>query len=322
MIEYRVESEPSSGSSAAAPATFGRGSVGMIDSTIEELREALRKAQHYADFRTVERLARELAARCRNAGDGAGEGNAYAYLGGALVARNAGREAREAYARSRELFDGARDLVGTTRALNGLAVVAMDIDLDAAEARRWIDEALRFARVAGERRLLGVVLGNLCEVQRLEGDFNAALQSARSALAIMIELDDPARAAWQLVNVAHCQLLARNRSGAIATMQEAKAYVARGRYDSRIVAWYFDVWFILLAGAREWAAAARVLGFVNHFRAENGLVRLQLMLPWLSAPTENLWRELPADTVVELMHAGEALSVEETDALIEAVPFE
>ena len=55
-----------------------------------DLWEAIRGAQRVADFDTVERLARELAERCSAEGDVAGEGDAYAYLGGALVGRNEG----------------------------------------------------------------------------------------------------------------------------------------------------------------------------------------------------------------------------------------
>jgi len=88
----------------------------------------------------------------------------------------------------------------------------MDLELNLGEARWLIDEALSMARLTGDERLLGVVLGNLCEVRRYEGHYRRAIRSAREALAIMEATGDAPRAAWQLVTIAHCQFLQRAQS--------------------------------------------------------------------------------------------------------------
>ena len=290
--------------------------------TLEELRAATREAQLRADFATVERLAHELASRCSALGDSIGQGDAYAYLGGALVARNEGRGARAAYLRARELYESAHDLLGVARALNGLAHIALDIDLNLNEARRFLDESLPIARASGDRRLVGMILGNLCEAQRFEGDYGRAIRSATEALKVLDSIGDAPRAAWQLVNIAHCQFLRRERHEAVSTMRKAYEYLTRASYDARMVAWYFEVWFIIAAGYGQWRTAALILGFVNQLRADKGLVRLQVLLPWLSGPTEELWRQLSGETVAQLFAEGAALSMEEAEALSRRPPFE
>jgi len=290
--------------------------------TLEQLRAAIREAQLHADFPAVERWAHELASRCSALGDAVGQGDAYAYLGGALVARNEGRGARAAYQRARELYESADDLHGVARAINGLAHVAMDIDLNLSEALRFLDESLPIAREFGEPRLVGVILGNLSEAQRLEGDYVRAIRTAREALEILDVAGDAPRAAWQLINIAHCQFLQKKRSDAVSTMRAAYEYLSGATYDARMVAWYFDVWFIIAAGYGQWRTAALLLGFVNQYRADKSLIRLQLLLPWLSGPTEEMWRRLPGDTGAQLLAEGAALSMEAADALTRKAPFQ
>ena len=140
-------------------------------SRLEELSAAAREAQRNADVVAVERIARELADVAVQSGEPIVEANALAYLGGALVARNDGRGAREAFERSRAIMEEAGDEAGVVRALSGLGVVALDIELDAAAARAYLDVALAAARRIDDPRGLGQVLGNLAEVQRYEADY-------------------------------------------------------------------------------------------------------------------------------------------------------
>ncbi len=289
---------------------------------IGALLAAAREAQRVADFAAVEKTARELAAYAATAGDVVTEGHAYAYLGGALVARNDGRAARAAFETSRALMEDARDETGIVRALSGLAVVAMDIDLDLDQARSYLDAALPLARHLDDSRVLGQVLGNLAEVQRYEAEYSQAIRSAREALAIMEEIQDLPRAAWQLINIAHCHYLERDRKLAIRTMRSAYDHLSRASYDARIVAWYFDVWFVIATGYEQWKTAALLLGFGKHVRDENSLVRLQLLLPWISASTERMASALGYRDIDDLVHEGGLLTMEEADALTRRPPFE
>ncbi|HZY99931.1 MAG TPA: tetratricopeptide repeat protein, partial [Candidatus Baltobacteraceae bacterium] len=169
----------------------------------EELAAAA-EAQRASDYFRLEKIARDLIASSTDAGDFATLGNAYAYLGAALVGFNDGPGARAAFTRSQGYLERIGDEMGVVRALNGLAVAAMDLDLDASTARSYIDVALPVARraIGGERLWLGVLLGNRSEVERFDGDYRTAIASAREALRILNELHEKARAGWQLTNIA------------------------------------------------------------------------------------------------------------------------
>jgi tetratricopeptide (TPR) repeat protein len=287
--------------------------------TTSRLVEAAKGAQLCSDFRGLERAARALATRCRREGEARVLGDAYAYLGAARIGHGDAPGARSAFERSRKWLERTRDSMGVVRALNGLAVTALDIDLDAVSARRHLEVALPIARraVGKELHWLGIALGNLGEVQRLESDYRGAIASAREALAIVQEHRDDRRAAWQLINIAHCRFLLNDRRGALQSMEAAHGYLWTDDRDPRMVACYFDVWFIIAAGVSDWENAARLFGFADAFRAQNKLVRLPLLLPWIAPMVARLECTLPSDTRVALASEAGALSLSEANVLTE-----
>ncbi|HZY99347.1 MAG TPA: tetratricopeptide repeat protein [Candidatus Baltobacteraceae bacterium] len=125
------------------------------------------------------------------------------------------------------LADLARQMIevsertGDARGMLGLAVVALDVDADASEARHLYDLAAPILRAAGDERGLGNVLGNLGEIYRLEGSPRRAEQHAEEALDLFRKSGNNALAGWQLSNVAHFRLLQRDEIGAIDNMHEA-----------------------------------------------------------------------------------------------------
>ena len=284
-----------------------------------QLVEAAKSAQLSSDFRGLEHAARRLATRYRSDGEARGLGDAYAYLGAARIGQGDAPGARSAFERSRKWLERTRDSMGVVRALNGLAVAALDIDLDAVAARRHLEAALPIARRAAgkERHWLGIALGNLSELQRFEGDYVGAIASAREAFSIVQEHQDDRRAAWQLMNIAHCRLLLNDRRSAVQSMEAARKYLSNDDRDPRMVAWYFDMWFIVAAGLNDWENAARLLGFADMFRAKNKLVRLPLLLPWIAPMIARLERKLPGETRVALTSEAGAFSIHEAYELAE-----
>ena len=281
----------------------------------QSLRDELSIAQRNADFPAVERLAREAIAQSGAPGDEIDLGNAYCYLGGAMVARHDARAAVDAYNRSLEAFTRIGNRTGMARATNGLGVVSLDLEAQVAHARERFERALPWAREGDDRHLVGVILGNLCEALRFEAQYRAAIACADEALAIMLDIGDLPRAAWQKINVAHCHLLRGRRDEAMSSMHAAYEYLTREGRDARIVAWYFEVWFIILASLHKWEPAATIYGFVQRLRDERGIVRLQTLMPWLSSPTEAMWRSLRPDRVEELLNLGARLSMEDAERL-------
>ncbi|MBV8153599.1 MAG: tetratricopeptide repeat protein [Candidatus Eremiobacteraeota bacterium] len=291
--------------------------------TEEQLIATAKTAQRTSDFPALERTARELIACGDDRGDATAAGNGYAYLGAALIGRNDAPGARAAFERSRESLQTAGDAMGVVRALNGLGVAAMDLELDVAAARRYLDDALALAlATAGpdchwgsDRHWLGIVIGNLGEAKRFQGDYRGAIASGHEALTIMKQCADAARAAWQMVNIAHCQLLAGNAPAAVKSLRKAFDYLSQDARDPKICALYLDVWFLVAASLDEWSTAARLLGFVDAFRERHALVRLPLLLPWIGPNVRRLERKLPPRELASLLAEGAALSVAGADEL-------
>ncbi|HZY98740.1 MAG TPA: tetratricopeptide repeat protein, partial [Candidatus Baltobacteraceae bacterium] len=219
-----------------------------------------------------------------------------------------------------EYLERIGDEMGVVRALNGLAVAAIDLDLDASTAQSYIDAALPVARRAtgGERLWLGILLGNRSEVERFEGGYRTAIASAREALRILNEQHEKARAGWQLTNIAHCQLLENDGAAAIKSLREAYGYLSE-EPDPRMIGWYFDVWIIVAAGLGYWDIAIRILGFVATFRARNGLVRLPLLLPWTAPVVSRLSRKYSEDAYERLVTEGGELTLEAAEELTRSI---
>lgn len=279
-----------------------------------ELYETAVQAREAGDYRRLDPLARDLVRRCEESSDVVGTSRAYALLGHACFLRNDAVGAQDYYSRALMLFKRGGDSVRYAQALMSLGVVALDLEQNLAKARIYYDEALPIMRKVGDTRRLAVLLGNFGEVLRSEGECREALSCAREALALFRSLEDHAFAGWQLVNIAHYQLLDRNRAAAIVSMREALEALRRDE-DVRWIVWYFDVWIIIAAEISRWDDAARLLGFVDHLRDVKNLPRSQAMLNWFSVSIERIARHLSDEQEDALILEGESMTMEQAAAL-------
>jgi tetratricopeptide (TPR) repeat protein len=272
-------------------------------------REAV-AARDAADFRSLHALARKLLAAAESENDRRYQALGHLMLGIALSLRNDGASSQRSLRRAREIFKAIGDTTGEGRAMMSMGAVALDIDLDADAARALYDECLPMMRRSGDRQQYAIALGNVGEIDRLEGDYAAALRHAGEALEIFRELGEHARAAWQLTNMAHYHLLSRRSNHEVAVSHLLEAFEElRADPNPRWTAWYFDVWIILAASSQQWETVALLRAFVERYRDENEVPRLQATLPWLSAPFEQVWKALPEERLDELLLEGEALTV-------------
>jgi tetratricopeptide (TPR) repeat protein len=195
-----------------------------------------------------------------------------------------------------------------------LGTIEVDIHLNSGAARRLYELAEPIIREMNDPMRLAIALGNLSEIYRLEGDYRRAMATGNESLQLFADIDDPARAAWQLANIALCQSLLRDVAAAFDSMSAAYDLIVRDP-NPRWLAWHFDVWFIIAAKLQRWETAARLLGFVDRLRHEKNVPRLPGLLPWFSLPVESLGRALTDERLHDLMLEGEALSVADAQAL-------
>ena len=240
------------------------------------------------------------------------------HRGIALNNLSRGSEAEKASREAVALFTTLGDRFAAARAMMNLAVIELDINVNTAEARRLYEESITIIRDSGEPLRLGIALGNLAEIIRLEGDYHAAIATARESLAFFTEAGDFASTSTQWVIIAHCQALIRDYSAAMESMRAAYEPL-RDDPNPRWIALYFDTWVIVAAMLFQLNVAAELLGFVDLYRFENNVRRLHGMLPFLSAPKERIAQEFSPERLHELTLAGEAMSVEEAQALAATV---
>ena len=274
-------------------------------------------AQNAGDYLTLMRLARDIVAKAEAGGDETARAWGYYFAGAASFQRNDGPTARRDYKMARDIFERLDNAEGRARAMLGLAAVALDIDLDSAEARRVYDLCVPIVRGLGDQRRLGIVLGNLGEICRIEGNATEALRWAAESVALFRESGDPAYAGWQLTSMGHYHLLKRDPQAALESMREAYDELRKDPIP-RWVAWYFDIAFIIAASLDRWAEAAQLLGFVNRYRDESSAPRMPGILPWFSRPIERLASELDG-RYEELLDRGEHLTPESAHELFAAV---
>jgi tetratricopeptide (TPR) repeat protein len=283
-----------------------------------ELHDAAVCAQAASDYRALRQLSRDIA----EVGEASGDRRIVAwgdyFAGIALITNNEGAAANRALRRALGFFREHGDRVLAARTMMNLAMIEIDINLNASEARRLYEEAAPAIREEGDLKRLGILLGNLGEICRLEGDYDAALRHGHESERLFREIGDASMVVWQLVDIAHYQLLRRDYGSAIAGMRAAFEPLSR-ELNPRFVSLYFDVWMIVAAKLEHWDVAARLLGFVDRLRSDQNVPRLQGLLPWLSAPTERLASVMPQDRMHELFLEGEALSAESAYALTQAI---
>lgn len=284
----------------------------------QSLHDAARAAQRTGNSRSLERIARKLIALAETTGDQQHLGLGHYYLGSAHFWRGDGRNASAAYATALEIFTRAGDKAGIARVQIAVAAVAVDIDLDVEKAHALYERALSFVRELDDEIFLAVALGNFAEVCRLEGAYAPAIRHAGEAAEVYERLERFAQAGTQLATIAHVHALRRDYVRAVETMQRAWEMLRREE-NPRFLAWYFDIWFLIAAGLDRWETAARLLGFLNHYRDASNARRLQGILPWFSSPVERLSKELSVERAHELILEGESLSPDAAQRLVESI---
>ena len=293
----------------------------MPDATdVRELREAATAAQSAADYLKLAEVARRMIELSERDGDARNAAWGRYYSAVALYQRNDGQAAKREYRAARELFETLGDREGVVRSTIGLAVVALDVDVDVSEAHHLYDLTLPIVRDLGDKRGLGIVLGNLGEIYRLEGSVAKAIRSAEESATLFRELDERALLGWQLGNIAHFRLLRHDPAGALESVREAYAELQKDPVP-RWIAEHFDVCFIIAAALDRWEAAAQIYAFANRYRDDNNAPRYQGILPWFSRPVEKLSQHIETARLHELFDMGESLSVERAHELVFEEPL-
>jgi len=290
------------------------------DDEIARLHDRAAAAQHAGDYPTLAQLARDLIALAQAAADRRELAWGHYFAGASWFQRSDGSAASREYRKALELFTEQGDREGRARSMLGMAAVALDIDLDVGEARRVYDLCVPIVRELGDKRRLGIVLGNFGEIHRMEGNADAALRCAREAVALFREAGDDAFAGWQLTSMGHYHLLRRDPESAIASMRQSYAELQKSP-NPRWIAWYFDIWFIIAAALDRWDVAAQLMAFSNRYRDEHSVPRMPGILPWFSRPVESLSQRLGGD-LETLIERGEGLDVAGAQALVEGVSVE
>lgn len=281
---------------------------------VRELHNAAAAAQAAADYLTLAQLAHQMIEISEKNGDTLGLAWGHYFVGASNYQRNDGPAAKREYRAAKELFEQIENREGVARSMLGMAAVAIDVDVDVAEGRHLYDLAVPIIRQLGDKRRLGIVLGNLGEICRLEGSVDKALQYAREAVEVFRGVGDHASVGWQLCNIAQYQLLQRDDAGAVESMREAYAELSQDPIP-RWVAWYFDTWFMISASRDRWEVAAQIYAFTNRYRDENSAPRYQGVLPWFSGPVEQLSQQIEPERLQTLFDAGESLTIETAEVL-------
>jgi tetratricopeptide (TPR) repeat protein len=283
-----------------------------------ELNRAVTAARDRADFRAAEALARELLALGERTGDKAAQAHGYQHFGVARLRFNDAAGAEKALKAALKLFQETGDRFGASRSMMNLAMIQLAINVDAAAARRLFDAAEPVVRESGDPKRLATMLGNLGEVYRLEGDYEAALRSAQESLRLYLELGDSGHAAWQLTNLAHYHSLLRDHASAIRHLCLAAGQL-RVAANPRWTAWYLDVGVIVAAKADRFDVAAPLLGLSDRLRDTENVPRLQVMLPWLSVPIERMSKATSSDELQQLLDSGERLTLDQAHVMIQSL---
>lgn len=272
-------------------------------------------AAWYADdYETLETLSKEMIRQGKSRADAAQIALGYSFAGHACIHREDAHGAHDAYGRALNLFKQLGDDLGVARVQMSLGVVALELDLDVAEARRLYDIAVPVVRASGDRQRLAIALANLAEIFRQEGDYRQAMSCARESLEIFRELGDVTYVGWQLFTIAHIHSLVREYPQAIENLRAAFVEL-RKTENARWLAMYFDVWIILAVELKADECAARLLGFTEEMRAQKRAARLRGMLPWFLPHMERLAKRISEDRLLALRTAGAALTLDEAQAL-------
>jgi tetratricopeptide (TPR) repeat protein len=281
--------------------------VDISSGEFEALRAQAEAAYAAIDFARMRAIGQQMLAAGKPSGNAEQIAYGKLYVGWANIHLQAGQGSKAALTSALDFFRATGRKLESAQTLTCLASIAIDVDVDAAESRRLFEEAWPLVQEVGTKQQAAALRGNLGEVCRLEGDLKTATECAHEALEMWRALDEPMRAAWQLTNIAHNELLSRRYASAIRSLELACDELTRAP-NPLCVTWCFDVWIILAVKLEQFELAARLLGFVEGLRTGDGLYRQQGMLPYLSEPIERLSRTLSHEEMEAFTLAGERLS--------------
>ena len=269
-------------------------------------------AQSAANFDELERIAREMIRRAEAEGNLRDLARGCTFLGNSKLHVRDGAAAEEAYKKALAVFEQIGDRHGVARVNMNLGAVAFDIHLDVETARQLFVKTLPVFQEFGDDFRLGVALGNLAEVARLDGNFESALDYAKRAFEKFSSIDDSDRCTWMTLDIAHIHLLRREQELALKSLDAARELLRANRN----VIWtavYFEIWFMIAMMHDQWDAAGRLLGFADRYRADHHVPRLQGMLPWLGPHIERL--QTHHRSSVDERKEGEALGLADAYAV-------
>ncbi|MBV8154571.1 MAG: tetratricopeptide repeat protein [Candidatus Eremiobacteraeota bacterium] len=281
----------------------------------EELYDAAVAAQSSNDYRRLRKISGDMSALGAATGDRRVSAWGDYFLGLARFFNNESAPADRALRRALSYFRESGDRLAAARTMLNLAMIETEVNMNPGAARRYYEEAGPVIRESGDNVRLAILYGNLGEICRLEGDYEAALRNARESLRLFEAIGDRGRVVWQLVNIAHYLLLRRETTAALEHMR--RAYAALQLDGSAYwTTWYFDAWVIFAAKLERWEAVAQLLGYVDKLRSDNSIPRTSGMMPWISLPMERLATVFSQERLHELFTEGEGLSVETAQSLV------
>lgn len=286
----------------------------MIPADTDELIASVRAANDAGDYSELERRAQELLEAGELSRDHARIAAAHRYLGNARLVRRDTEGAERQYRLAQDLYESTGDTVGVATCQLSLGNLELELRMNVIEARRYIEEALPTIRAFGQASHLGIALGLLGEIARLEGDYDLSMMLSGEALDIFEDIGDRTRAGAELLDIAHCRLLKRDFESAKVVLELAYAHLSTALNPNRI-ATYFDLWFIYAVNVERFEQAAKLYAFVEEYRARRNVPRLQNLMPWFSRAVEIVAMQLSFDEMAAARARGCALTVDEARAL-------
>ena len=204
-------------------------------------------------------------------------------------------------------------------ALNTLSMTSIGCG-DFARARTYCGEGLAVSRELSDRRLIAAHLVALAQLDRTEGDLDAAESRYLEALAITRELGDAESQAVTLLNLAMAAI-ERSATGRAADALRQAVGISIGIGSNRLGQSALDVAAGLAAALGEWRRAARLSGASDAEMEDTGLQREPadeaFLRPRLERTRENLGADLFAAEAAEGRRANYSATISECAAWLE-----
>lgn len=291
----------------------------MTDAEVERLVHETRACHDASDFPRLRSIAEQLIAHYRASGDTRNVAEAYRHLGTAQHYLQDASAAEASFLTALQLAEASGDTFLVAAVQICLGNLALEHHNDVATGRHYHRLAEPAVRAQGDRRRLGILLGNLSEMDRVEGLYEDALRYASESLAIFDEIGDDTRAAWQSINIALIRIARRDPVAALESLREARARLGRTP-NNYWTAMFFDVATLCAVQTGDVERAATFVGFVEKWRDEQNVPRLYgLISGWYPPVVERLASAIDVDTFERLRRRGARLSLEEAYHLAEAL---